>query len=324
LERSEPGTRIASLIERARKGDIRATGRLLSILERLDSEAYALLDELRRMAGKAHVIGVTGIPGAGKSTLIGRLISELRRRGYRVAVVAIDPSSPISQGSLLGDRLRMQEYSVDPGVFIRSISTRGLRGGLSTAALAMVEAFDALGYDFVIVETVGVGQAEVDIAGAAHTIIVVTMPGAGDDIQALKAGVMEIGDIYVVNKSDKPEAAKTYEFIVFSVEKGDLEASSGWTPRVLMVSAVMGKNIDKLIDTVLEHREYLERTGLFRKRIQERRRLLALYAVRSYLNTILDKASRRIEKEALEKSIDELAHSVLAEACRSAGEKNKL
>jgi len=316
--KSQAPNRLEELVDKARSGDIRATGRLLSVLERLDSDAMRLLAELQKTAGRAHVIGITGIPGAGKSTLIGRLIQELRRRGYRVAVVAIDPSSPISSGSLLGDRLRMQEYAGDPGVFIRSISTRGLKGGLSMAALAMIEAFDALGYDFVIVETVGVGQAEVDIASAAHTIVVVTMPGAGDDIQALKAGVMEIGDIYVVNKSDKPEAAKTYEFIVFSVEKGDLSASSGWRPRVIMVSAVMGKNIDKLVDAIIEHREYLENSGLFKRRIEERRRLLSKYTVLALLSEAIEESSRAIEGLD-EKSIEEAAREILLRACRMVG-----
>ena len=175
----------------------------------------------------------------------------------------------------MGDRLRMQEHATDPGVFIRSLSTRGLKGGLSLAALAMIEAFDALGYDKVIVETVGVGQAEVDIMHAAHTIVVVTMPGAGDDIQALKAGVMEIGDVYVVNKSDKPEASKTVEYLNFVIESGELGSQrTGWVPRVVKTSAIMGQGIQELADVIEEHYKYLHETGGVEERIISRRILL--------------------------------------------------
>ncbi len=289
--------RVERLLERALSGDLRATGRLLSMLESLDRESAVLLEELARRAGRAHVVGVTGIPGAGKSTLIGRLVRELRRRGYRVAVVAVDPSSPLTHGSLMGDRLRMQDLSTDPGVFIRSLSTRGLRGGLSLAALALIEAFDALGYDKVIVETVGVGQAEVDVMHAAHTILVLTMPGAGDDIQALKAGVMEIGDIYVVNKSDKPEAQKTYEYITFAVEKGDLGPETGWTPRVVKTSAVMGHGIPELADAIEEHWRYVREKGLDRERVLARRVLLVKLLADHLLRRAIEIAASGEETE---------------------------
>ncbi|MEB3765355.1 MAG: methylmalonyl Co-A mutase-associated GTPase MeaB [Desulfurococcales archaeon] len=305
---------LENLIARAEKGDIRATGRILTMLEVPGETSIRLLKLLHRKTGKAHVIGITGIPGAGKSSLINRLIQELRRRGYRVAVVAIDPSSPLSQGSLLGDRLRMQVHSVDPGVFIRSISTRGLKGGLSLAGLAMIEAFDALGYDYILLETVGVGQAEVDVINAAHTIIVVTMPGAGDDIQALKAGVMEIGDIYVVNKSDKPEATKTYEFIVFSVEKGDLGPSTGWIPRVLMVSSLVGTNIDKLVDTIEEHKQYLQQNSLFHEKVKARRKLLAYYMVKTAIDQLVEDIALSRET-GNELDIEDLTARIRKELC---------
>jgi len=310
--------RHARLLERALRGELRAIGRLLSELEMLDVESARLLEELAKRARGAHVIGVTGIPGAGKSTLIGRLVRELRKRGHRVAVVAVDPSSPFSEGSLMGDRLRMQELSTDPGVFIRSLSTRGLRGGLSLAALALIEAFDALGYDKIIVETVGVGQAEVDIMHAAHTILVLTMPGAGDDIQALKAGVMEIGDIYVVNKADKPEASKTYEYITFAVEKGDIGPQTGWTPRVVKTSAVMGRGIDVLADVIEEHWEYVKRAGLVRERMLARRRLLITLLADHLLRRALQEAADR-ERDRLQ-AVAEKAEGLVENAVWLAGQ----
>ena len=313
--------RLERLLERASRGDLRAMGRLLSTLETLDSRGARLLEELASRAGRAHVIGVTGVPGAGKSTLIGRMVRELRRRGYKVAVVAIDPSSPLTQGSLMGDRLRMQDLSTDPGVFIRSISTRGLRGGLSLAALALIEAFDALGYDKIIVETVGVGQAEVDIMNAAHTILVLTMPGAGDDIQALKAGVMEIGDIYVVNKADKPEAQKTYEYITFAVEKGDIGPQTGWTPKVVRTSAIMGRGIPELVDAIEEHWNYARKTGLDRRRIIARRRLLITLLADHLLKRSIEEAAEeragRLEEAASKaRGLVEEALALAAHACR--------
>lgn len=299
---SKLADKYASLVERAVKGDLRALGRLLSVLENIDIESAQLLEELASKAGRAHVIGVTGIPGAGKSTLIGKLISGLRKRGYKVAVVAIDPSSPLTSGALMGDRLRMQELVGDRDVFIRSLSTRGLKGGLSLAAIALIEAFDALGYDKIIVETVGVGQAEVDIMNAAHTILVLTMPGAGDDIQALKAGVMEIGDIYVVNKADKPEATKTYEYITFAVEKGDIGPGTGWIPKVVKTSAVMGTGIDELIDVIEEHWNYMKENKLDASKVIARRKLLIALLAENLLRKALEKSI-----EAKSEELDEAA-----------------
>ena len=300
------------LLKRVEEGDLRALGRLLTYLENIDRESAILLEYLARRAGKAQVIGVTGIPGAGKSTLIGRLIRELRARGYKVAVVAIDPSSPLTSGALMGDRLRMQEYATDPGVFIRSISTRGLKGGLSLAGIALVEAFDALGFDKIIIETVGVGQAEVDIMNAAHTIIVLTMPGAGDDIQALKAGVMEIGDIYVINKSDKPEASKTYEYITFAVEKGDIGPGTGWIPRVVKASAIMGAGIKEIADIIDEHWKYLRSKGLDKEKVRARRRLLIALLAENLLRRSLEKSLEE-RKDELEK-ISEEAEDLVGKA----------
>ncbi|MEB3861786.1 MAG: methylmalonyl Co-A mutase-associated GTPase MeaB [Desulfurococcales archaeon] len=312
------------LIELARKGNLRAMGRLLTLLEKPGQESMWILEEMASQAGRAHVIGVTGIPGAGKSTLVSKLIGGLRRRGYKVAVIAIDPSSPITQGALMGDRLRMQEHATDPGVFIRSLSTRGLKGGLSLAALAMIEAFDAFGFDKIILETVGVGQAEVDIMHAAHTILVVTMPGAGDDIQALKAGVMEIGDIYVLNKSDKPEAQKTYEYLKFALEKGDIgEQEEGWTPRLVRVSAIMGQGIEDLVNAVEDHYKYAKETGRFERSIESRRLLLVKLLAERILYNILEKAAKEVVKppnltDSGRIPIAPLSLALVEETCRQA------
>jgi LAO/AO transport system kinase len=307
---------LEALVSRAIKGDLRARGRLLSLLERPGPISIKLIEKLASMSRGAHVIGFTGIPGAGKSTLVSRVIKHLRSRGYTVAVIAIDPSSPLTQGALMGDRLRMQEHAVDPGVFIRSISTQGLKGGLSLAAIAMIEAFDAMGYDKIIVETVGVGQSEVDIMHAAHTIVVVTMPGAGDDIQALKAGVMEIGDVYVVNKSDKPEAGKTYEFIAFALEKGDIGGPGGWRPRLVKASAVMGQGVVDLVEAIEEHWRFLKETGGAEAKIMSRRTLLVRLLAEKILIDSLEEALKTVT--SLRESQGKLLEASIEAAKRAA------
>ncbi len=277
---------------------MRALARLLTLAETPGEESAAILDLASRRAGRAHVIGFTGIPGAGKSTLVGKVVRGLRRRGYRVAVIAVDPSSPFSGGSIMGDRLRMQDLAGDPGVFIRSIPTRGLKGGLSMAALSMIEVFDAAGYDKIIVETVGVGQSEVDIVNAAHTIVVVTMPGAGDDIQALKAGVMEIGDIYVVNKSDKPEASKTAAYLQFALEKEDIGGRwGGWKPVLVRTSAVLGQGVEELVDAIEKHWEYVVRSGRHREMVRARRLLLARMHAEALLSSMVSEAFEEMRRE---------------------------
>lgn len=286
------------LFEEARSGNKRALGKLLTVLESPTRESFNLLKKFMDLGGNAHVIGITGIPGSGKSTLISRLMTGMRRGGDSIAVVAIDPSSPYSHGALLGDRLRMQEHTTDPGVFIRSVSTRGVKGGLSLAGLAMIEAFDALGYDKIIVESVGVGQAEIDIMNTAHTLLVITMPGVGDEIQALKAGIMEIGDIYVLNKSDKQEAARTYEYLKFALESGELEVRGGWVPRIIKTSAVMGRGITELIEAIGEHHRYIVDNSIFKEKVHGRRLFMLKLLVESLFIDTLEKiyASGEIEK----------------------------
>ncbi len=295
---------IEELLEKAKNNNRGATGKLLSRIEYPTKQAGIILKKLMEKSGKAHVIGVTGVPGSGKSTLISQLITQYRRMEKKIAVIAVDPTSPLSSGSLMADRLRMQAHSTDPFVFIRSLASKGYKGGLSLAALAMIEALDGLGYDKIIVETVGVGQADVDIMNVAHTIVVVTMPGVGDDIQALKAGVMEIGDIYVVNKSDKQEAEQTMEFINFALETGSIGSTSGWKTRLLKTIAIQGIGIEELVKALEDHFKYLRETANFQKKIDERRLMLAktftLRAMEERIEQIIEKERNNILKIFLE------------------------
>ena len=205
---------------------------------------------------------ITGSPGVGKSTLTDRLIQYLREQGRTVGVVAVDPTSPFSGGAILGDRIRMQRHATDEGVFIRSLATRGHFGGLTASARAIINVLDAMGKDVILVETVGVGQDEVEIAGAAHTTIVVTVPGMGDDIQAIKAGILEIGDLFVVNKADREGADRTVQDLVTMIEmRQHNQADDGWRPQVLKTEAPKSLGVPELLGAVLEHRDYLRRDG---------------------------------------------------------------
>jgi LAO/AO transport system kinase len=210
--------------------------------------------------GKAHVIGVTGPTGSGKSTLIEKLIRELRKRGKTVGIVAVDPTSPFTGGAFLGDRVRMQEHSTDEGVFIRSMATRNAPGGLAKATKDAIRVLDASGKDVIIVETVGAGQSEVEVVKVAHTVIVVLAPGLGDDIQAIKAGIMEIGDIFVVNKADRENANKAVSDIQAMLEMN--AEKTGWKPSVLKTTALTGEGINELLTRIEEHKEYLKTGAL--------------------------------------------------------------
>ncbi len=250
------------LVQRLLDGDRRAAARLITRVENDRSRAFELMKEVYPHTGEAHIFGITGPPGVGKSTLIESLTTKLREKDQRVGIIAVDPTSPFTGGALLGDRLRMNTHSDDRKVFIRSMGTRGRLGGLSWATPEAIQILDAFGCDTIIVETVGAGQAEVDIMRAAHTSIVVEAPGLGDDIQAIKAGVMEIGEIFAVNKGDKEGA----DSVVFQIEamldlNPALKEDGAWRPPVVRVSSFDGSGMDDLISSMNDHRAYLQQEG---------------------------------------------------------------
>ncbi len=232
-------------------GDVRVAARVMRALDDGSPDAIDVLAALYPHTGKAHVVGITGNPGSGKSTLVSALIGALRRRGQTVGVLAIDPSSPFSGGALLGDRVRMMEHAADEGVFIRSLATRGALGGLSRSTGDMVHVLDAMGLDVILVETVGVGQDEIDVVRMARTTVVVLVPGMGDDIQAIKAGILEIADLFVINKADRPGADRT------AADLGAMQSLAahlpGWQPPILRAVATRGEGVDALLDTIAKH-----------------------------------------------------------------------
>jgi LAO/AO transport system kinase len=264
-------TDLAALVDQARAGRARAIGRLVSLVES-DRDLPALMALLAPDTGRARVIGLTGPPGVGKSTTVAGLVTALRNRGERVAVLAIDPSSPFSGGALLGDRVRMQQHALDPGVFIRSMATRGQLGGLAVAAPQTIRVLDAAGFDTVLVETVGVGQSEVDVAGQVDVTLVLLAPGMGDGIQAAKAGVLEIGDLFVVNKADRDGAHAVVRELRNMVALAP-RTPQDWKPPVLTTSAVDGTGIDELLAEVDRFGEHALSSGLLgRRRVDRARR----------------------------------------------------
>src|SRR5436189_1466635 len=256
------------LARRLLEGDKRALARAISLVEEADPEGRELGREVYPRTGRAAVVGFTGPPGVGKSTLIGALTKSQREAGRDVAVLSIDPSSPFTRGALLGDRIRLSEHFLDPGVFIRSMANRGALGGLSEAALQAALLMDAAGKDDVFLETVGVGQAEVDIIDHADTIVLVLMPGSGDSIQALKAGVMEIPDLIVVNKADHPLTDTMVREIRGVLSLGPQE---GWMPPIVKTEASRGEGIEELVEKLAEHRAHIEAEGTL---VERRRRNL--------------------------------------------------
>ncbi|MCU0302325.1 MAG: methylmalonyl Co-A mutase-associated GTPase MeaB [Candidatus Nanopelagicales bacterium] len=261
-----------ALVERARAGDPRSVGRLITLVEDGSPRLRELMAALSDSAGRAHVVGLTGSPGVGKSTTTSALVRAYRATGRRVGVLAVDPSSPFSGGALLGDRIRMQEHATDPEVFIRSMASRGHLGGLASATPQAVRVLEAAGCDPVLVETVGVGQSEVEVAGEADTTIVLLAPGMGDGIQAAKAGILEIGDVFVVNKADRDGADQTARELRHMISLGMSGEPGAWRPPVLKVVASRGEGIDALVAALDEHRGWLASSGMGDARRRQRAR----------------------------------------------------
>ncbi len=270
---------VDDLVTRARAGEPRAVARLVSMVEDGAPQLREVMAALTPHAGHAQVVGITGSPGVGKSTTTNALVAELRRAGKRVGVLAVDPSSPFSGGALLGDRVRMQDHATDPGVYIRSMASRGHLGGLSWTTPQALRVLDAAGCDVVIVETVGVGQSEVEIAGLADTTLVLMAPGLGDGVQAAKAGILEIGDVYVVNKADRDGAEQVRRELRSTIALG-ARPEGGWKPPIVLTVAQSGRGVDEVAQELERHRAWLEESGeLTRRRTRRAREEIEAIAV---------------------------------------------
>lgn len=269
------------------KGNRLALSRAITAIENESSNCVDIMKQLYPHTGNAFVLGITGPPGAGKSTLTDRIARTYRNRDKKVGIIAIDPTSPFTGGAILGDRIRMNSLTLDDGVFIRSMGTRGSLGGLSHKTADAIKAMDAFGFDVIIVETVGVGQSEVDIVKAADTTMVVMVPGLGDDIQAIKAGILEIGDVFAINKADLDGADKLYTELNMMLDLDGV--THDWRPPVLKVMASRGEGITELVDTIAEHNEFLKTSGLLAKRRRERARNELLDRLNSVIGSYITK-----------------------------------
>jgi LAO/AO transport system kinase len=282
---------VPDLVAAARAGEHRAVARLISLVEDGDELLPEVAAALAPHAGRAQVVGLTGSPGVGKSTTTNELVRALRAAGHRVGVLAVDPSSPFTGGAILGDRVRMQDHATDDGVYIRSMSSRGHLGGLAAATPQAVRVLEGAGCDVVLVETVGVGQAEVEIASLADTTLVLLAPGMGDAIQAVKAGILEIADVFVVNKADRPGADATYRDIQGMLGLGE-RAPGQWRPQVVRATAVRGEGVDEVLGAVEKHRAWLVESGELRRRREARAaaevEAIALGELRARLGSLRD------------------------------------
>jgi LAO/AO transport system kinase len=263
---------VPALIDQARAGSPRAIARLITLVEEASPLLREVMAALAPHTGKAWVVGLTGSPGVGKSTSTSALVHELRRQGKRVAVLAVDPSSPFSGGALLGDRIRMSDHATDPDVYIRSMASRGHLGGLSWATPQALRVLDAAGFDVVLVETVGVGQSEVEVAGLADTTLVLLAPGMGDGIQAAKAGILEIGDVYVVNKADRDGASQVSRDLRAMLNLSE-RVEGAWKRPILKTVAQQGTGVPEVVEAIAEHRDFLEQTGDLARRRTKRARV---------------------------------------------------
>ena len=314
---SEDSTLI-SLVEKASEGDRRSVGRLLTLVERGGESAEQVAESTHTLSGKSHVVGITGAPGAGKSTLTACLARDLAVSGYKPAVLAVDPSSPLTGGAILGDRVRMEEAS-EAGAFIRSMATRGHSGGLALAVPGMVRVFDAFGFNPIIIETVGVGQVEVDVASAADTVVVVVTSGWGDAVQANKAGLLEIADLFVVNKADRPGASDARRDLELMIDLSQVTGQATRRPDIVMTTAIEGDGLDEFKTAIFEHRDLLFEG----EQILFRRSKRWKAEVRSRLDYLLSEVARE-SIENIEEKEGSSPGSVAREIARNILKKNDL
>ncbi|MBP5890965.1 methylmalonyl Co-A mutase-associated GTPase MeaB [Streptomyces scabiei] len=296
---------VSTLVAQAREGRPRAVARLISLVEGASPQLREVMAELAPLTGGAYVVGLTGSPGVGKSTSTSALVTAYRRAGKRVGVLAVDPSSPFSGGALLGDRVRMAEHASDPGVYIRSMATRGHLGGLARSAPQAVRVLDAAGCEVILVETVGVGQSEVEIASQADTSVVLLAPGMGDGIQAAKAGILEIGDVYVVNKADRDGADATARELNHMLGLGESRAPGDWRPPIVKTVASRAEGIDEVVEALEKHRAWMDERGV----LADRRRARAAREVESIAVTAL---RERIGDLHGDRRLSALAERILA------------